>query len=978
MRILYGLLLILLGGLCASGLHAYEKGDFAPRGSLLYARAADLSEALKKLAGDDWKTQAERMLLVRDKRDFEESEPLINEIRKFVDYLGPTEFIIGDVMIREPFIQSATIVQLKEGAPAKFSEEFREWVKDNDRDAEIKEDSLGFEGVRIWLKAGLLIITTGGMMDVHVQDVIEGYLDESLSKVERFAKWSAKAKGDIVLFSDMAAWRMAIDRLGEDFDKDVRNALEIVEWQKWDMITGSVTLPGKTSGGLAVDLSLSLNQPFEHLNAFLKPSGGSRLVSVLPNECVGFVTAQLGRDHEATYMDLARFFHDFEQNQQPAMLRRQIEWREYDIEAMEETLARLKEELKERDKDKDKDAAEDAMPQNAPSRSRVAPVPKPESDEGDTERNLEEEIKQTEDRIESWKNGLTELRSELENFKYREFQPDAQTRKGERTNAEEFHDEMNEVLGQFGFTREEALAAVGNEALAGILNLPDPGFSDDDLDNAYEDLWFVLVETAEGWPQVKEKFLDKFMARKLPDDMDPEQKEELKRSAEKMLLKQVDGGEILRERGLSGDFCAFGGEGFVGFAANEDIALRILKSSIGQGRLGVASIPGGAVAGSKFAWGNLGAILGKIANGDYNQQREYMSFPDPYFDLEKYLPAGFHIAISSDEGSHAVNLSGRTAGEGNAANALKMFADEIWSTTAYRHDRAMLRELERALSSWQTNNIESFKKLGEAERGRFLKAVTPESLIESGGLLVKDGMRSAFDQSLSERFRAMLEAHVEAMGPAKDAADDLSEAGYEWLGLPPDLQYSDERGFFRTDDRNPWIVCQMKGDWARNGRLCIFWTHEPRMVWVTAEDLAKLREATTRGETWVPADESAVEPPKWRARKLVARKYHEMRDLYSRIRVAREKAVIEGKEFKLDFKGSEIEKAEAKLRELLGVSEEEWFQFTNAADLELKTDDTGKVTAKFEKWGQWIEIKEIVPESEFDLPYEIKTSLDEE
>jgi hypothetical protein len=973
----FGLLLIFLGALCATGLFAYEKGDFAPRGSLLYARAADLSEGLKKFAGEDWKTQAERMLLARNKRDFEESEPLVNEIRKFVDYLGTTEFIIGDVMIREPYIQSATVVQLKEGAPTKFSEEFRAWLKEQNRDIEIKEDSYSYEGGRVWLKAGLLINTTGGMMDVHVQDVIDGYLDESLSKVERFTKWSNKAKGDIVLFADMTAWRAAIDRLGEEFSDEVRNVLEIMEWQKWDLITGSVTLPGKTSGGLAVDVSLSLNQPFEHLNAFLKPSGGSRLVSVLPSECVGFVTAQLGRDHEATYMDLVRFFHDFEQNQQPSMLRRQIEWREYDIEAGEKTLARLKEELKERDKEKDKDGTPDGSPQRY-TNSAPDPYPSDGGSDDDMERDIEDEIKQTEARIESWKNGLTELRAELENFKFRAFQPEPQNRKGGRTEAEEFHDEMNEVLGQFGFTREEALGAVGNEALAGILNLPDPGFSEDDLDDAYEDLWFVLVETAEGWPQVKEKFLDKFMARKLPDDMDPEQKEDLKRSAEKMLLKQVDGGEIMRERGLGADFCAFGGDGFVGFAANEEVALRILKSSVGQGRLGVASIPGGAVAGSKFAWANLGAILGKISAGDFNQQREYLSFPDPYFDLEKYLPAGFHIAISSDEGSHAVNLSGRTAGEGNAANALKMFADEIWSTKAYRHDRMMLNDLERALGSWQTNNIESFKKLGEAERARFLKAVTPESLVESGGLVLTDGMRSAFDPALSERFKAMLEAHVEAMGPAKDTADDLSEAGYEWLGLPPDLQYSEERGFFRADDRNPWIVCQMKGDWARNGRLCIFWTHGPSMVWLTAEDLAKLREARTRGTIWVPAKDSAAEPPKWRARKLVSRKYHEMQDLYGRIRVARENAAMEGKEFKLDFKGSEVENAEAKLRELLGISEEEWFQFTNAADLELKTDDTGKVTAKFEKWGQWIEIKEIEPESEFDLPYEIKTSLDEE
>ena len=132
-------------------------------------------------------------------------------------------------------------------APTKFSAEFLDWIKQNDRDAELKEDSIAFEGVRIWLKASLLVITTGGMMDIHVQDVIDGFTDESLSQVERFTKWSAKAKGDIVLFADMKAWRMAVDRLGEEFDDNFRRTMDVVEWQKWDMITGTVALPAAPS-----------------------------------------------------------------------------------------------------------------------------------------------------------------------------------------------------------------------------------------------------------------------------------------------------------------------------------------------------------------------------------------------------------------------------------------------------------------------------------------------------------------------------------------------------------------------------------------------------------------------------------------------------------------------------------------------------------------------------------------------------------
>lgn len=61
-----GLLLIALSGLCAASLHAYEKGDFAPRGSLLYARINDLADANKRLSGEDWKAQAERMRKIRN------------------------------------------------------------------------------------------------------------------------------------------------------------------------------------------------------------------------------------------------------------------------------------------------------------------------------------------------------------------------------------------------------------------------------------------------------------------------------------------------------------------------------------------------------------------------------------------------------------------------------------------------------------------------------------------------------------------------------------------------------------------------------------------------------------------------------------------------------------------------------------------------------------------------------------------------
>ena len=86
-----GLLLVVLGGLFATTVQAFEPGDFAPRGSLLYMRANDLSGAVQKLGGESWKSEVERMLLARDKRDFDQSEAVIEEVRRFADYLGMTD-----------------------------------------------------------------------------------------------------------------------------------------------------------------------------------------------------------------------------------------------------------------------------------------------------------------------------------------------------------------------------------------------------------------------------------------------------------------------------------------------------------------------------------------------------------------------------------------------------------------------------------------------------------------------------------------------------------------------------------------------------------------------------------------------------------------------------------------------------------------------------------------------------------------------
>ncbi|MCA8911884.1 MAG: hypothetical protein KDB82_09280 [Planctomycetes bacterium] len=942
-----GLLLLCLGGLCATTLHAFEPGDFAPRGSLLYARANDLSGGLGRLGGDAWKDQAERMLLARSRHDVEDSEPIINEIRRFVDFLGTTEFVISDVMVREPYVQMALVAQLKEGAPTEFSEEFIKFMKEENSKAEVTKTSLKFENGSLWLKGGVIVLSSGGMMDAHVQDVIEGYTDESLSKVERFTKWSAKAKGDIVLFADMKAWRTAVDRLGEDFDRELKYALETVEWQKWDLITGSVTLPGKTTS-LSVDLSLSVNQPFEHVNAFLKPAGGSKLVDLLPAETVGFLTMQLGRNHQRTYDDLLHFFHDAEQNERPTRLKRRLEWAEDDVRWAEERLKELKDEGKDGN---DKDATPNPDPQS------TEPSP-PIAEPGDGEEY--DPIKEAEEEVARAKQRVAELQEQIAKFKYRAFQPNPEERQGEETEAEGFSDGFQEAIERFGFTREEVLGAIGQEVMLGILDLPDPGFDGNDPGDAYGELWFALVQTQDTFPELKERFLDRMLARKLPADMSEEEKEHAKRQADKTMFKKVEGGEILRGKGLNADFCVFAGEGFVGIAPNEEVALRIMKAGLGQKRMDTSNVPGGLVGGSKFAYLNLRDFLGKIASGNVNRHRRRSEFPSPYFELEKYLPAGFHITLSTDESSQGVLFSLRTAGEQDVSGALEMFADQIAEQKASRHDETELWALRDAIDNWYTDNRDALAKMEAAERTKTLKAVTPEALIASGAYTAPDGLRSAFDPAMAERFQKMLEDHVGLLGAGEDSEDkpsDLSESSFEWFGLPPNIGGDVQDPYSRGDSPiGGTVICAMKGDWAHGGRYVMTWDVGPQIVWFSADDYNALLEANRNGKEYRPVSPAEVNPPKWRVRTLMRRQQYQMQNLQNQVERARSMAEVEGRKFELNFKGSDHEDALKDLRELLGLSEDDWFYFDGAKNLTVKTDTEGKMTARFENWGQWIEI----------------------
>ncbi len=948
------LTVLIFGTLLACNLPALGQGDLAPRGSLLYARINDLGEALQKLQGDNWKDAWERLLLTRNERDFNQSEPLISEIRRFVDYLGETEVAIADIMLRDPNVQMVLSVKLKEGAPKEFTEELREWVKREDRKAEVTATSFRFETFRFELRAGLLLLTVGGMLDAHLADVLEGFTDESLSQTERFQKWNERAKGDIVVYADMKAWRNAIDRLGEKPDADTLLFNEVIEWQKWDMINASVTLPGETSGGVSVNMDLTFAQPLTRANAFLKPSGASRLVGKMPAEMLGFIQGQLGNNHEQTYMDLLSTVHDISQGGQKASIERRLRWLRQDLEY---SLERLKM-MDEAEKDKDKDDIANPQPQD-PKPRRVEPGSG--EDEYDPRKELEAEIARLKEQI-------ADAEAELAGHRTRPFTTDFESLgEGERlSDAERFYVELDETLGRLGLTRVEAFSALGAEVIAGIIGLHDPRPDDDDP-SIFEDMWFVVVETTDQYPDVKKKLLDRLLARALPEDMPEEEREEIRESAKRTLFKEVEGGEILRfKRG--GTETMFSGDGFMGIAANDEVARMILKSGIGNAaRFGSGNVPGGQVAGSKFAYGNMGEMIARMLDGSMERARQSGYFPAFYVDMRKYFPGGWHLAISTNESSHVVSLSAQTGGERNAARLITLPAKFMEEDARYDHDRGALTELGDAFSAWLRQNQESLAKMKPDERNQAIRAVTIESLKLAGHYTPTDGLRSAFDPAQQDAFAAMLKARSGSLAPA-DKAADLSQAGFEWYGVPPEklrIETGGEGEYDEYEKRIDYgsrsgqqfvVVAAMKGDWACGGRMVLLLRgNRLDYGWLHADDLRKVREANAAGKPVnLEPDEKSL--PAWRARRMLQRQSWSVETVQELLKSRKMNLANEGKEFKITFDGKQHADPLAELRKLLGLTEEDWLSVDNIKNLKIETTPEGfKLTLAV--GDEWLEMK---------------------
>lgn len=937
-----GLVVTLLCGLLAAAVPAIGFGDLAPRNTLGYARARNLGEGLRRLAGDDWNNLYERALKLRSTRDRQDSDPIINEIRKFIDHAGAVEFALVDLMVRDPNVQVVVVAHLDETAPKAFSEDLLKWLK------EMREESLKFstteisaEDFTLRLQPGFLVMTIGGAAREHVTDVLQGDTSESLSKVERFKKWSEASKQDIEAWIDMKSLRGAIDKLGEDMriDSDTQQVLDFLEWQKWDVITGSLALPGQTGGGLALNIDLSFSQPVEGLNALLRPAGSARMIRTLPAETLGFLSAQIGADAESTFRDICRMVHDGEQRSRPASLRRQLEWAKSSLEYYRQELARLEKGEDGGDEDKDFRGPAEAEP----------PMPEPEPSPEDRA----EQIRQMKEQIKYQEQEVADLEQQIRDFKTRAFSADEEGRTGRASDGEEMWDNVRHLLKQVGVEPAELAQVIGGELVAGFVGMPDT--EPDSMEDMFRALWFVNIELREGQEAVKKKFIDFALGKALPADATEEQKEEARERAEKRLFKKVEGGELLRRKGGFDGQCVFFADTFCGIAGNEDVALRILKAAAGGKTLAPTSVPGGT-AGSKLLYIDLGELIARAVESNKVRNSRWRQFQVPDIDVRKLLKNGLRLGVTTSEGPTRITLNAATAGESSLRNLLETLVSEGELQRAWNHDREMLEDLGTGVSLWLEQNRESLQAASADDAAKKLKAVSPASLLNDGYFSPQDGMRSAFDPAMAARLKAMIEAGSDELG-GQGGPGDMKESGYDWYGLPAKWDFNDTGGGYRWGElHNAWLVCATKGPWLRGGRACVIFNgNNIQTMWLDEETFKQLVVTNRGGARLKDVDVPLPVLPRWKAKLRLSNERWTAQGLRDRVRSAVETAAAEGREFQLDFNGGRPGDTLEKLRKDLGIADADWFEIEQAKNVEIEAKGD-KCRVRIKQGDDWIEI----------------------
>jgi len=946
-----GCLLILACGLLAAALPAVEQGDLAPRGTLGYARAKNVADGLKRLAGDDWMSLFDRALKVRRESERRDSDPVINEIKRFVDHANTLEIALVDVMVRDPHVQMIFVLHLAEGAPKELSESLIQWLKkEAPKDAKVSTTEISDQDFSLRLRPGFAVFTIGGAARNHVDDVLQGDTAESLSKVERFTKWNQRATSDIEMWLDMKALRNAIDKLGEDFrmDRDMREFLTFTEWEKWDTVTGSAMLPSKTGGGVSVTLDVSFSQPLEVLSAVMRPAGSARLVKTLPAETIGFLSAQLGSDADATFTGIARMMHDIQMRSEPDRIRRNIDWAREDLNGLERQLKNLEEGGKDGGEE-DKDGRKNSGSEGFQDRTEAEPMPSEGGDEPYDPEQTKEQLKKD---IARAKERIATLEQELRDHTRRPFSADREGRTSDSTEGEQMYDEADKILKSMGIDRTELSQVVGSEIIAGFVALPDP--TGDAFRDMFEHNWFVSVEMREGHQAMKQKLIDWALGKALPEGASEEEKEEAKRRASEMLFKKVEGGELLRPRGAFAGVCAYFGDNLVGIAGSEEIALRVLKANSGGASLSPGNIPGGT-AGSKLLYIDLGEFLARVEQESSRRDNESRSFISPRIDVRKLLKSGLRLGVTSSEGTTRITFTASTAGENSFRPTMEKLTTELELERAWRHDQSMLEDLGNGIHSWISQNDESLRAMSADDLKAALAAIAPAKLMADGFFSPQDGMRSAFDPAMAARLAAMIEKGANELG-GEGEAGDMAETGFDWFGMPATLKLDDMGRYGWGELRDIWLVCATKGTWVRGGRAAlVFAGNSPRAVWLEEADFKQIRLTNAAGRRLASLAVSEPELPKWKVKARLSRNRWSMHNTGDYLRQAIDKAKQEGREFELNFDGSKEEDPLNKLRQALGISPDDWFEIENSKQLEI-TAKGDKYRIRIKQGDVWVEL----------------------
>ncbi|MBV6514765.1 MAG: hypothetical protein HPKKFMNG_00395 [Planctomycetes bacterium] len=889
MRATFGLLLALV---LAAPLCAREQGDFTPRGALLHARLSNAQANLKKLGGDSYLAPFERIWATAPSRDAAEMQPLIDELRAYIPSANSLEFALGDIMVREPYTQTITVVELTEGAPEEFSEPLREWVKQEfGRKAKAEPKALDMETVRVRRFPGLLVVTTGEGMLKHVEDVLGGSTEESLSKVKRFKDWRERARGDLVAFADMKAWRNCFDRLGREVDRELLDVLGILEWSKWDVFSLELDI---TEAGLNLRADLSLTEALGPAAALLRSAGGYALFDSLPAETLGLIAAQLGNDHERSFNELLRFFHDVEFRTRFGRLTTDIENYERWAKEMDELAARAE---------------------------------------------SEEEKKSFQEQAASYREEAERMKAELASGKMRAFEPSREERARQQTRASEaerFLDEFNEFCTGCGFTREQLFEILGSEVALGIVGLPDPAPEDDDP-SIFSEMWFMAARTRGDIKAIRDKFLEAM------------NRERGQRTP--IAGKAVEGGEIITP-GEGDSTVIYLGEGILGLAANDEVAKLILLAHAGKGRFALGKVPGGVPSGSKVLYADIGEMAARMLAGDRARRARWGSPPQSMQDLRSYFKDGLRLAAYDIESPTRIQLQASTGGTSSLRVLFDHLAEDFEFERAWRHDERELYALSEACDAWLSANREGLAKLKESERKDAIRAITPQALLRQSLYQPADGLRSALDPAMVDKFKAMLKARGDKLA---EKSAELDESGFEWFGLPLDevvIRSDEEYGY--GDLTDAWLVAAHKGSWAREGRMCLLQSGlNMRVVWLSESDYNALKLSNSSGGR-LKAFKQRVELPAWKVKSKLRRLRH---NLYYTREICERKLAKDGGYVEFTFAGAEHEDAYEALRKALKVTEEDGFWMDRQAAEHMTITSSAKgYKVRISIQGEWIEM----------------------